>query len=52
MLAYLRPWLTNPTANAAARAALESANAALRTDGDAIAKIVDVVLSPSARARA
>ena len=52
MLAYLRPWLTNPTANAAARAALESANAALRTDGDALAKIVDVVLSPGTRARA
>lgn len=52
MLAYLRPWLTNPTANAAARAALETADDALRTDGDALAKIVDVVLSPGACALA
>lgn len=45
MLAHLRPWLTDTAANAAARGALEKAVALLRTDGDAIDRIVDVVLS-------
>ena len=45
MLARLRPWLTDPAANAAARGALEKAVALLRTDGDAIARIADAVLA-------
>ncbi len=45
MLAHLRPWLKDPAANAAARDALASADALLKTDGDSIAKIVDVVLA-------
>ena len=45
MLAYLRPWLTDPAANAAAREALERSVGLLKTDGDAIDRIVDVVLA-------
>ena len=43
MLAYLRPWLTDPSSNAAAREALGKAVALLRTDGDAVARIVDAL---------
>ena len=43
MLAYLRPWLTDPSSNAAAREALGRAVALLRTDGDAVARIVDAL---------
>ena len=44
MLERLRPWLTDPAANAAAREALERAVGLLRTDGDAVDRIVDAVL--------
>lgn len=43
MLSYLRPWLTDPAANAAARGALEKAVGLLKTDGDAVAKIVSAL---------
>ena len=43
MLSYLRPWLTDPSANAAARGALEKAVGLLKTDGDAVARIVDAL---------
>ena len=46
MLAHLRPWLTDPAANAAARAALESSVGLLRTDGDAVEKITDILFEP------
>ena len=44
MLAFLRPWLTDADANAAARRALDGAVAVLRTDGDAVARIADEVM--------
>ena len=37
--------MKDSAANAAAREALASADALLKTDGDSIAKIVDVVLA-------
>ena len=44
MLAYLRSWLTDPAANKIARETLDEAVSLLRTDGDAVEKIVAVML--------
>ena len=44
MLGYLRPWLTDPAANAAARASLADASRLFRTDGDALVRIADQVV--------
>ena len=43
MLERLRPWLTDAKANAAARKALDESVALLRTNGDAVARIVDAL---------
>ena len=43
MLCFLRPWLTIPAANAQARAALAKAVGLLKTDGNAVARIVDAL---------
>ncbi len=39
----LRPWLTDASANAAARAALDAAARLMSSDGRALARIADVV---------
>jgi hypothetical protein len=44
MLTYLRSWLTDPAANKIARETLDEAVGLLRTDGDAVEKIVAVML--------
>ena len=44
MLTYLRSWLTDPAANKIARETLDEAVSLLRTDGDAVEKIVAVML--------
>lgn len=43
MLGFLRPWLTDPAANARARAALAAAVGLLKTDGESIEKIVEAL---------
>ena len=43
MLCFLRPWLTIPAVNAQARAALAKAVGLLKTDGNAVARIVDAL---------
>ena len=43
MLGYLRPWLTDPAANAAARASLADASRLFQTDGDALVRIAALV---------
>lgn len=43
MLGFLRPWLTDPAANARARAALATAVGLLKTDGESIEKIVEAL---------
>lgn len=43
MLGFLRPWLTDSAANARARGALAEAVGLLKTDGDAIEKIVEAL---------
>ncbi len=48
VLKHLRPWLTDASANASARAALAAAARLLRTDGDPITKIVDRLVSSAA----
>ena len=45
VLQYVLPWLTDESANAAARKALADTMKLLRSDGDAIARIADCVLS-------
>ena len=44
MLTYLRSWLTDPAANKIARQTLDEAVSLLRTDGDAVEKIVATML--------
>ncbi len=44
MLTYLRSWLTDPAANKIARETLDEAVGLLRTDGDAVEKIVATML--------
>ena len=48
MLSYLRPWLTDAQANAAARKALDESVGLLKSDGDSIAQIAAQVVGPEA----
>ena len=45
VLRHLRPWLTDASANASARAALAAATRLLRTDGDPITEIAGRIVS-------
>ena len=45
VLEHLRPWLTDASANASARAALAAASRLLRTDGDPVAEIARRIVS-------
>ena len=44
ILSFLRPWLTDRAANAAARAALREAVGVMRADGNALSAIADIVV--------